>query len=269
MTGVQTCALPISEARQEIAPPPLPCQELNGARHFHDSGITVTGTPRYYAVINASKGGACRVFEKETTKIAYEDAGYLVQADGRRWSSQFSGLGKKIDAAGANQFACESQFAEARQELLTPAKFLLLRFLNLTVFRNAWLGRWVRRLIVARLITMRRPGPLRLRRLVTFEADQIRFCDRLELTTSVVVETAALPRSFTAIHMGSAKYFYASELIPLPEVPLHRMVQELNERRVARCEFTLRFSDTGGPELYSGPSAKERETVETEVYPRR
>ena len=130
------------------------------------------------------------------------------------------------------------------------------------------IGRWVRQLIVARLITMRRPGPLRLRRLVTFEADQIRFCDRLELTRNVLVETAALPRSFTAIHMGSAKYFHASELIPIPEVPLHGMVRELNERRVARCELTLRFSDTGGPELHSGPSAEERETVETEAYQR-
>jgi hypothetical protein len=245
--------------------PPLPCEALDGMRRFPDSGITAVGTPHYYAVINPTKGGVCRVFDKQTGKIAYEDAGYLVRAGGRTWTSQRIGLGRSVETSRTNEVASMTPLAEVRQELPTAAKFILLRMLNLTLFRNLALGNWVRRLIVRRLITAKRPGPLRLNRSVTFGRDSIRFQDRLEAARFVQVEDVALPRSFTAIHMGSAKYFHPSELEAPPQVPVGAMARDLNGSRAARCEFTLHFSATTGPELVVGLAVAGTEPAHAET----
>ncbi|MGH9901029.1 MAG: hypothetical protein ACRD68_04220, partial [Pyrinomonadaceae bacterium] len=133
--------------------PPLPCEALDGLRHFPESQLSVAGTGEYYAVVNAAKGGVCRVFDKRTGRVAYEDAGYIVRAGGRRWTSQMQGLGRRADSERADEIVCEARLAEVRQMLPSPANFILLRALNLTLFRSLGLGNWLRRLIVGRLIT--------------------------------------------------------------------------------------------------------------------
>jgi hypothetical protein len=250
---LEACLVPEIEYQVEV--PPLPCGALEGIRHFPDSGLTVTGTRHYYAVINASKGGVCRIFDKHTNKIAYEDAGYFVRAGGRCWNSQFIGLGHRVDSSRTDEVACKTTLAEVRQELPTPAKFVLLRILNLTLFRSLALGTWIRRLIVSRLITKKRPGLLLLTRLVRFESDEIQFRDRLEMTHPMHVEEVELPRSFMATHMGSAKYFHPSQLDVTPQVHGIGMASDLNSGGVANCEFTLHFSLTSRPELVIGPAA--------------
>jgi hypothetical protein len=203
----------------------------------------VSGTPRYYAVTNASKGGVTRVFDKRKNAIAYEDAGYVVRKGQRCWSSQLIGLGQRVEAPGKNEIACTTRLAEIRQELPTPARFVLLRVLNLTLFRSPMLGSWLRRVIVRHLITKKRLGPFRMKRSITFRADEVHFCDELEATEGIHVDKVDLPRRFLAIHMGSAKYFHPSELedTRVPE-SVQEMALELNSNHIATRKFTLRFS---------------------------
>ncbi len=257
--------------KTEFLEPPLglPCESLLGCRRFLDSGLVFIGTHHYYAAISTTKGGVCRIFDRKTQQIAYEDSGYVVAARGRRWSSQHLGLGKMANGASDDELVCEAVFSEIRQELPTPAKFLLLRLLNLTLFRNRAIGEWLQAVIIRTLIRKAKAGPLRLRRSVNFGPEKISFRDQIDLTKPIRIRNLALPRSFLSIHMGSAKYFHPSELVAVPEAPLHGMAGELNKKRMARCEFTLRFSDAGGPELCSGPSAEECETAKTEAYTRR
>ncbi len=246
----------------------LPCETLEGARHFSEAGISVAGNRHLYAVVNASKGGVCRVFDKHTRKIAYEDAGYLVRAGGHQWTSQMIGLGQITNSPGASQIACATSLSKVRQELPTPVKVLCLRVLNLTVCRSLVLGSWLRRLIVRRLLTAQSRGPLRLYRSVTIGAEDVHFEDRLELSGHLRVEEVALPRSFMAIHMGSAKYFHPSELEPIPQVAVNGMAGELNRGGVAKIEFTLRFSPTGGPQLRVGGATLRTESQQVEAVAR-
>lgn len=248
---------------ERIAPPLLPCETLEGLRRFGESGIVAVGRRRYYAVVNAARGGVCRVFDKQTGKLAYEDAGYLVRAGRRSWTSQRLGLGHQIETPDAQEVACQTQLAEIRQLLPTPALFLLLRLLNLTVFRAVAVGAWVRRLIVSRLITRADAGPFRFARTIRFDADEIHVRDTLEMLAPGRVDEVSLPRSFTAAHMGSAKYFHASELDETLRVSCTSLASELTRSGGARCEFSLRFA-VSGPELVRGPGA-DRSLVQTEA----
>lgn len=223
--------------------PELPCETLHGLHHFTDSQITVVGTPCYYAVTNSAKGGLTLAFDKTTSTIAYQDAGYVIRQARKRWTSQLIGLGRRIETSIPNQITCTTRLAEVRQEVPTPLKFILLRVLNLTLFRSLLLGAKLRSLIIKRLITKKLIGPWRLQRSITFGADEIHFCDELIADRSVHVDDIALSSRFTAIHMGSAKYFHPSELESLPIPPeVREMPQSLNQDRKAHLEFSLRFS---------------------------
>lgn len=240
-TYLEACLTPADRERGDL--PKVPCETLDGLIHFSDSGITVAGTSRYYAVSNTGKGGVICVFNKRTDVIAYEDAGYIVRTGNRRWSSQLIGLGHRVEASGKNEIACTTQLAEIRQQLPSPARFVLLRLLHLTLFRSLMLGAWLRRLIIKQLITKKHLGPLRMRRSITFGPDEVHFCDVLEATEAIHVDDVDLPRRFLAIHMGSAKYFHPSELehTPLP-ASVREMARELNGNHIAKRKFTLRFS---------------------------
>ncbi|HET9532021.1 MAG TPA: hypothetical protein VFQ92_16795 [Blastocatellia bacterium] len=254
-----------SEAERDEESPRLPCEELDGIRHFPDSDIVVAGARDYYGVVNASKGGVCRIFNKETGEIAYEDAGYLVLAGGRRWASQLAGLGRREDESREGEVCCATTLAEVRQEMLTPAKLIVLRLLNLTLFRNPSLGRWLRRQVIARLITAKRPGPFRLERSIRFGRGEIRFRDRLEAAGTGKVEKVFLPRSFTSIHMGSAKYFHSTELTDVLQPPVDGMADELNHNRSSIIEFVLQFRAVSEQELPVGLIHVNEESVRKEA----
>jgi hypothetical protein len=89
---------------------------------------------------------------------------------------------------------------------------LVLRILNLTVFRSVRLGALVRRMIIARLITGRERGEWTLRREITFEDDRVLVHDEIVPDEASAVTFVSLERSLLPMHMGSAKYFHANEL---------------------------------------------------------
>src|SRR5690606_28939813 len=141
--------------------------------------LIVAGTDRYYAIVNGGRGGPCRIFDRSDGRLVYGDAGYVV-TDGRTtWASQLAPAADVAVDTGAGVAEGTVALGEVRQTLLTPGSFVVLRVLNHTLFRSRTLANLLRRLIVKRLITDRRTGPLRLTRRFSFEADAIRFEDHI------------------------------------------------------------------------------------------
>jgi hypothetical protein len=223
----------------------LPCESLIGVKRFPHAGLAAAGTAAYFAVANCSKGGVCRVFERPGDRIRHEDAGYIAEIGKQRYTSGLRGMSHAIAETAGNEVGSDATFGEIRQELPTAAKWIVLRLLNLTLFRSLVLGAWVRRRILARLILGRRKGPLRLTRSITFGEGEIRFRDRLTIDGPAPVKSLTLARSFTPIHMGSAKYFHASELEDVTLPRLDGTVERLNQSRELTHEFTLRFPLSG------------------------
>jgi hypothetical protein len=206
--------------------------------------LTVAGTQHYYAIVNRAKGGVLRVFGRGGGALAYEDAGYVVEWQGRRWTSAVLGAGSAEGGRSRNEVRSTTRLSGVKQELLTPGKFLVLRILNLTAFRSRRLGALLRRLIIRKLVTAPVPGPVTLRRSVRFHFDHIAVEDRLESVERMPALRVWLPRGFTPIHMGSAKYFHPQELQPTPEVPVAHLAAELAERGAASLSFEIRFDGT-------------------------
>ncbi len=100
-----------------------------------------------------------------------------------------------------------------------------------------------------RLILEKKPGPFRLRRQVTFGSARIDFEDRLDKAGAHRVDAVTLTSSFTAIHMGSAKYFHANELRPQLKVPTRDLHERLNRDDRAAVAFSVTFAEGKEPEV--------------------
>lgn len=231
-----------SSSLPEAATEPLPCHRVAPLRHFPGAGLVVASTPAYFALCGLRKGGVLAVFSRARESLVYEDAGYVAAAGRDYWSSALLGLAEAGAVEGGVGRA-RSRLGRAPRTVLRPLSFLLLRVLNLTVFRSLLLGRLVRRMIIAKLITGRRPGPLALRREVTFGPDQVTVRDHLE---GRLAGLSALwrPRAFTAIHMGSARYYHPRDLVELPEARLDAATARLVGEGAVDLGFSIRF--TGG-----------------------
>jgi hypothetical protein len=220
-----------------LAAAPLPCMELRGVRAF-EGGMIAAGRERYYALGALHKGATLRVVARDTHRVVHEDAGWVARCDGVTYASQMLGLSawRRTDADGA---ASRTPFGLVRQEQITPARFVLLRILNLTLFRSITLGAWVRRVLIGRLITRVEAGPLTLERRLRFTEEAVQVHDTIHLTGNAHVESIELARSFTGIHMGSSKYFHPSEGEPLALPATQELAAQLNRGRVGEVQFTI------------------------------
>ena len=232
--------------------------QLDGQKHFPAARISFAGSSFYYVAVNAAKGGVCRVFDKQTSSLAYEDAGYLVRAGGKLWTSQRPTPPSADGVAPvtpAQDMVAQGCFTEVLQELPTPGKFLLLRLANLTLFHSPAIGAWLRRQIVSRLFMSRSPGTLRLTRRVRFSESEIGFSDQIEAQRPLKIDRVSLVRSFTAMHMGSAKYYHSAEMQETPLPDTSHLAGELRSGRAAISEFRLQFAAGTMPVLLSRVAA--------------
>lgn len=233
------------------AEPPCTRAATSETRFFPASGVTVASTPHYHAVVALGRGGTISVVAKDDARLAYEDAGYVAEsaADGSRWASSFQGMASEGQFAGQQAIA-EAVFSRARQEVLTPWKFVVLRLLNLTAFRSVTLGAFLRRMIIARLVTGRERGPLALRRTVDFTDDRIVLTDSVRWVDGVVrLGRLVRPRAFTGVHMGSSRYYHPRDLADVPEADLGEAARRLSGGEGVTVTTTLSFGDEAHPAI--------------------
>ena len=189
----------------------LPREALAGTRYFDEAGLVVSGSPRYYAVMNLRRGGVGYVFARATRRMAWEDAGYVARCGDQAWTSALDAAEVTTEADGS--FTIQARLGEAKREVLTPARFVLLRLANLTLFRIVAVGAVLRRMIIARLITSRRAGHFLFSRRMQFTPDDIEIRDRLHRESGPRADAIVRARAFTPFHMGSSRYFHPRDLV--------------------------------------------------------
>jgi len=256
-------AVAASHARpRTTAVTPLPCERVDLTRFFEDSRVIVASTQHYYAVANLAKGGVVRVFDRARGSLSYEDGGYLLGASGREWSSQLPGEAPSVASDSAGSWTVAARLGAVKRTRLTPAKFLLLRCLNLTVFRSVRLGAIVRRMIIAKLITGREPGRWTLRRTIVLAADRVILRDEVVPAGATRVAWVSLERDLLPRHMGSAKYFHAHELATGSLPALDGWAEALSAGRPASLAQEIEFGERGGPFRHSAGSLPRTATGE-------
>ncbi len=200
-------------ARSRTATDPTPAE---GLAWFPQAGLARVRRTGYDAFVGVSKGGAVKVFDRETRRLLVSDSGWVGRlADGRTVSSHYLDplrgplvAPDRIEVAGSFQVASRPVF--------TTWRFVAFRGFNLTVGRLPAVARWLKRLLVRVLITRRAALDIACRRVLAFDEAGVRVDDDLSGPGAASLTRLERAGSFTSIHMGSARYFVPHELESMP-----------------------------------------------------
>jgi hypothetical protein len=184
-----------------------------------------------------NKAGIGRVHARATGELAHEDAGWVLRDEKGLHATQ---LAKTTVSRQDGSYLASGRMGIVQQEQLTPLRFLVLRVLNLTLFRSEALGRWIRRLVIERLITRVPQSPYVYDRAIRLEKNRIIVYDDFDNGGPPVL-SLELVRDFTAIHMGSAKTFHPSALRETPSVDIRDAADELMNMGMSSVTFEVRF----------------------------
>lgn len=186
--------------------------EQEKERFFKEAKIYIKSNTQYCLICNAAKGGVIKIFDKRKGSLVFDDAGFLGETlKGEMISSQILNTKAKINL-NKGKLAIATHFSQVRGENVNPLKFIILRILGFTLFRSVFLGNLIKKILIKRLITGKKKCPVELERNITFKEDMVDIEDILTKNKNVKFRWLEYGKKFSAIHMGSAKYFQLSQL---------------------------------------------------------
>lgn len=217
-------ALAWANACEVADAPPLP-RDRPGERHFPQAGLYVRVTDAFFAVVSQHKG-VVAVFGRPDADGAARDlwaCGWVGRLDGQVISSQPPAVARPEPAPAPTPGPDDQRILQLRlplyrvnHDVFRPARFAAFRVATLTVARPRAVGRLLKRAVVRRLVTGARPTVLLLTREITLGTRTLRIQDRV--TGMQPLPPGLRPEArFTAIHMGSSRYFTGGDTNPEPE----------------------------------------------------
>jgi hypothetical protein len=181
---------------------------------FPQAGLARVRRERYDAYIGTAKGGVIKVFDRFICKLVYSDCGYVGRLrGGRLFSSQHQGPDWVVEVR-PDRIALQGAFCETSRPTPKPLTFMAFRLFTMTLGRLPGPSRWLKRILVKALIYRKRTLNLRFQRTIEFEETSVTVRDYLSGADGTRVKELRWGEIFTAIHMGSSRYFIANELQP-------------------------------------------------------
>ena len=179
---------------------------------FPKAGLARVRHEGFDAYVGTAKGGVIKVFDRARRKLVYSDCGYIGQLrNGRLIATQYQDHARKVRVE-PDRIEVEGEFLEASRPTMTPLRFTAFRLFTLSLGRLAGLGRWLKRRLVKVLIHDQRAIRIHFKRIITFDETGVSIRDELAGPDGERVASMQWSECFTTIHMGSSRYFIASEL---------------------------------------------------------
>ncbi|MBF0143486.1 MAG: hypothetical protein HQL59_08510 [Magnetococcales bacterium] len=238
----------LGEQRLELAATgELPWQRRE-RRYFADAGLYFVSEERYYAIFAASKGGCLKVFDRQGEKLHGMDAGYWgVMPSGKAISSQALVRSPAVER-GEEGILARGRFVRVNQRLFNPWLFLGFRLFTLIFGRHPGAARWIKGMLVRVLVRRRREEPLEWQRRVAFLPQRVQVWDRLTRSAPLALNRLRRDEKFSAIHMGSARYYQPQEIAIVPRTEAEVQAEDaalrgqLQRQGWAEVEFAFDWS---------------------------
>ncbi len=200
---------------------------------FPQAAIIVRRTNTTHTLISAARGGVFKHFSSRGVSVT--DAGLIVQSTrGKVAVSQMHDLPRSVEQTNES-LQIDAPLHWARFETASPLKQAIFHLGMVTVGR--WCRSLIRRLLQRRLITGRRPAPIRLQRSFEFLLERealggpsLRVTDRIELThPRIRIRRMAFGTDHQAAYVAAGGVYQESVLGPWND--LQQYVDDLNTHR--------------------------------------
>lgn len=178
----------------------------------------------HVVAIGAGAGGVIKLWQTDGT-LVYEDCGYAT-CDGSRLALSQGPAEWTVSAEGTSIIVeVTSRFRQLPQARFSAWSFLAFRVFSLMIGRLATVGRWLKGVLVTRLIRSRSASAATLhRRIAIGEQGEVTVDDRVEGATNLVPLARQVP-----VHMGSSRYAHAGTW-PAAAFACPSPVQEASDR---------------------------------------
>jgi hypothetical protein len=214
--------------------------EQEGEWEFPDAGLLVKSNSNYHAILSLSKGGVLKIYDCKKKKLYLSDCGFwTVFENGKVASNQGLNRSGHINREG-NKFKIEVPFTEIKQKTFSPFLFVLFRLFSLTFGKVRSIAYWLKILLVKVLVTGHQPVPINFTRKVRFTINEIHLEDQIELTENLDLKMLKSEAKFSAIHMGSSRYFCRQEL-DSKSINGENLSEILMKNRVLNIERIFKF----------------------------
>ena len=177
---------------------------------YKEAGIFIHSSKNYYLIFGISKGGVIKVYCKKTNKLIYSNSGYVIKSRENHITSQAFIRDNRF-YLGKNKIQIKVPFVKLNQELMNPFRFILFRTYNLLFCRNRYLAKFIKNLIVTKLVTKFKITNSYLTKEIIFSQNKIILIDNIYYI-NLKKNNLFCEDFFTTIHMGSSKYFQIDEL---------------------------------------------------------
>lgn len=178
----------------------LPFQ-YNQERYFKEAGLLSYTQGDIYAVIGASKGGVCRIFQN--SKECFSDYGYRVRiGDGKIAATNWQSADYHIEYDG-QKLKVTGNMNLVKQKVATPVMLAGLRVVS-AVVGNKIIG-MLKRLI----ILVDKKTDIRFERNISIQKDRIIIDDFVAAPKKIDLECA---ESFSLRHVASGKFFTLADI---------------------------------------------------------
>lgn len=175
-------------------------------KHFKEAGIVIVNNKNYYLILNYKKGGAFKLFFKNSNKVVY-DAGLQIKSGKNSYISSF--LSKNLAAVNKNNIKIYGNFYKINTNPMTPIKNILLRSFQLVFGSSDLLGFLIKNFLRRKLITSAKPSSFKFSREFTLN-ENIRVEDIIRDINKV--DELIIGGKFSYSYIPSSRYFQESEL---------------------------------------------------------
>lgn len=173
---------------------------------FPDAGIFLKATKKYYSICNYKKV-VLKVFDLEKNIHDHEYSGIFAKfSNGNKISTQ-----SHNDEATFADHKLKADFYKLNEDYPGPYRFIILRMLSISIFRNIRLGITFKKMIVKKLMTGKKKANAKASISFNFGPEKIMINE--EVISRKELIDLEHPQGSRAIHMASSGYNLAGNFI--------------------------------------------------------
>lgn len=193
----------------ELSPLPMASGEMR--KTFPKSGLVIDTGEKHYTIINMHKGGSVMHFYDG--KLMINDTGVVVRNDfGLLATNQLYSTENEI-LWHQDEVTIKSMICAMPKSLPSPAQYLVLRLLCVSLFRLSFFREWAKSFLVKFLITGKRSWDISNSRRIVLGPD-VQITDTFDLPPHIERVMGTGP--FLAIHMASQGYWQMQDEEHIP-----------------------------------------------------
>ena len=187
----------------------LPFQKSPFEKYFSAAKIFIKNMPQHYILLNLTKAGTLKIFNKLTRKLVYADDGLIVIANKKVFTTQWVDEKYSITHAGT-KWTVTGQFHRLKYNYFNTFTMILFKLFMFTTGWNAHVADKLKGLIRNLLVTKSSVSGINFKRELSFADDKIILTNTIN--TKQVVSYLRSGGQFATRYVPQSRYFQIEEL---------------------------------------------------------